>query len=62
MLNVIRHWNKLPKEVVELQSLEGLKKHRNVVFRGMVDSVDYGRLGSVGLIARLNDLKGLFHL
>jgi len=52
---VVKHWKRLPREVVQSPSLEAFKKHVDVALGDMVS-----RHGCVGLTVGRDDLGGLF--
>lgn len=53
---MVRHWNKLLREVMKSPSLDMVKRCLNVAFEHMVQD-DYG---GAGLVVAVNDLEDLF--
>ena len=52
---VVRHWNRLSREVVESPSLEEFRKHVDMALWDM-----FSRHGGVGQMVGLDGLRGLF--
>lgn len=51
---VMRHWNRLPKDMVESPSLEAFKNRVDVALKDVVSGH-----GGGGLVVGLDDLSGL---
>ena len=52
---VVRHWHRLPRDLVESPSLEMFKKHRDVTLKDVVN----GHCGD-GMMVGLEDFRSLF--
>jgi len=58
-MNVVRYWNRLPRELVELLSLEAFKKREDVAMKdgkGMGDGLMVGQ-DDHEVFSNLNDSK-----
>lgn len=53
---IVRHWRRLPREVMEPPSLELLKRYAHVAAGTWFS----GELGSIGLTVGFNALRSLF--